>query len=353
MTPFIYIDPRATKALAQITDSGLNVIRCSLTGAPYATIRDEEIILALEGDIESDDAVTLDRLVDNWQLRLLAMSSTPSPMLRGVREGALIPLLKRGHAGNVRVLTYLLTRLFYPHIGTNPMPSIVAQERMGFAAEAFDLYSKVEESKVANLSQQLIAIDSYCAMPYWHKLWIFESKLSAYGIDRVGGVVRKSFRDPSIVLADSNALPAVVKFLFDMMLYASDNDSTMGRGGNKLSQQLLTIDGRGPIDGIPQHQKTLSQADIDRMARAKAINAKQELRIAWSATHGKGHLSTETMAERLAKKATTSVTAKPAAKKAKPAKPMSALDSQVANVFSKLLAAMPADMFGSVEKKKG
>lgn len=351
MTPFIYIDPRATRALNNIIDSGLNVIRCSLTGAPYATIADQEILLAMEGDIESQPEVTVDRLVDNWQLRLLAMSSTPSPMLRNVRDGALVPLMKRGHMGNVRVLTYLLTRLYYPHLGTNPMPSIVAQERMGFAADAFDHYSSADESEIANLAQQLIAIDSYCAMPYWHKLWIFESKLSAYGIDRVGGVVRKSFRDPSLVLSDSAALPAVIKFFFDLMLYASSNDSAAGRAGNRLSQQLLSIDGRGPIDGIPQHQKTLSQADIDRMAKARAVNAKQELRIAWSATHGKGHLSTETLAERLAKKAVTKVGDSPKPKKAKSNKPVSAFDAKIADVFSKLMAGVQT--FEVKNKKEG
>ncbi len=335
-----------------IIDAGLNQVRCSLTGAPYATVESDEILMALEGDFASNPSITASRLYDNWELRVLALSSQPSPLLRGAQEKALVPLLSRGHSGNVRLLVYLTTRLFYPHLGSTPMHTDFALERKEFAATAYDFYMRESNESIEPMIQKLIAVDSYCSMPHWHKMWIFDSRFSAYGIHKADVKVRKAFAEPAKIMADSKALPAVITFLFELMLYASSNDSNVGRSGNRLSQQLLTIDGRGPIDGVPMHQKTLSQADIDRMARAKAVNSKQELRVAWSATHGKGYL---TARDAVKKSVELPKDSKASTPKAKKEKPKSALDLK----FDSALAAFTkssnfADLsaaFGTMLKK--
>lgn len=286
-------NPTLQTAFRLIREANLTHIRCSLTGAPYAEIDSDEIVLALEGDIAADPEVTTNRLVDLWELRLLTLSSQPAPFLRGVNSKSLLPLLSRGHTGNVRVLAYLTTRLFFPHIGSEPLPSELARERMLYAAEAYDSFSKLPVPEIAGLVQQLVAVDSYCAMPYWHKLWIFESRFSKLGIETADATVRKAFVEPSRVAADIKVLHSVVTFLFNLMLYASENDSVAGRSGNRMAQQLLMLEAEGPFATIPRHQKVMAQADIDRMARARAVNSRQELRIAWSATRGSGYLPGE------------------------------------------------------------
>lgn len=277
-----------TTTLIEIQNRGLDKIRCCLTGAPYATIETGEIALALQAEIESDSTITQDRLTDNWELKALTFNSQVLPSLRGVKEKALVPMLNSGATGQVKVLTYLLTRLLYPHLSAEPMPSEFAKERMLFAIHMYDTASKWEPMITAGYVQQLVVIDAYCSMPYWHTLWAFESTFSKMGLAKSPKIVQETFADPLRVTEDVARIDSVIKYLYELMLHTAERDGVAGKSGNKLAQQIMLMSAAHlPKIVIPHFQKTLSDADRIRLENKRRIDSKTELRVAHSAIHGK------------------------------------------------------------------
>jgi hypothetical protein len=325
---------RIEEAYSLIVESGLDRIRCCLTGAPYATLDEHEIKTALRGDLESEPESTIERLIDRWELRALSFNSQPLPSLRSATPKTLLPMLRDGHNGQVKILTYLLSRLFYPHVGTDPMPSGKAIDRMLFASQAYDTISKWEYSHVAGLVQQLVAVDAFCAMPYWHKMWVFESAYSPVGIAKAKASVKEAFVDPASVLGDYyGRVKDVIEFMFQLMIAASENDSAIGIPGNSFAKPLLHLQASVvPLPRIPQHQKReLSEAEIARIKNRKTINNSPELRIAWSAIHGKNTLPSK---PKLTIKAEGKLT--PAPKKAKSEKPKDKLTQLMEQTYARL-----------------
>jgi hypothetical protein len=279
----------ARQAWDIISERGLDKIRCCLTGAPYATLSPDEIIIALEGDIAATPSITIDRLIDNWELRALTFNTQVLPSLRGVKEKALVPFMRRGHEGQVRVLTYMLTRLLYPSTDQS-FDSERMRERMLFSTMLYDTAEKWPTPLIMEYVQNLVAIDSFCAMPYWHKLYGFESKLSPMGLWAATQGVQRTFADPMSIASDMLRVKYVIGFMFNLMIYVGEKDGVLGHSGNRLAQNILYLTAPEIHDRpIPSHQKILSQADIDRQARVRALNANPETRIAWSATFGKGN----------------------------------------------------------------
>jgi len=278
----------AQQAWNIISERGLDKIRCCLTGAPYATLTQDEIIIALEGDVASTPSITVDRLVDNWELRALSFNTGTLPSLRGVKTHALVPMIRRGQEGQVRILTYMLTRLLFPK-STSEFDSEFARERMLFAITCHDAALKWPSQLVAEYVQHLVAIDSFCAMPYWRKLYGFESRLSKVGLWAAEQAVQRTFADPILIAEDMVRVGQVIKFMFNLMVYVAGTDGVAGYSGNRMAQQILYLH-KPEVVGqpIPLHQKQLSQSDIDRQAKIRALNSHQELRIAHSAIFGKG-----------------------------------------------------------------
>lgn len=276
------------QALARITELGLDKIRCSMTGAPYATIDSEEILITLEGDIESNEDISLDRLIDSWELRSLAMNSAPMPGLRNAHSGALVPLMMRGQDGQVRVMVYLLSRLVYPTLG-GKFDSEKLIDRMTFAVQLHDSAQKWEYFQVAEYVQHLVAIDSFCSMPYWYKLWAFDSPLSEAGRRRASNNIKRIFNDPMVLIEEPTRIADLTGFMFKLMIQVASTDGVAGYSGNRVSQSILylTAPDAETIQMSP-FQKELSQADVDRHAKQRAINANPETKIAWSAIHGAG-----------------------------------------------------------------
>jgi hypothetical protein len=277
-----------TDALIEIQNRGLDKIRCCLTGAPYATIDPAEIMLALQAEIEADSKISQDRLTDDWELKALTFNSQALPSLRGVKEKALMPMMTSGLTGQVKALTYMLTRLLFPHIGAEPLPSETAKERMLFAIHMYDTALNWEPMKTSAYVQQLVIIDSYCAMPYWHTLWAFESAFSKLGLAKSPKQVQETFADPLRVTEDATRIDAVIKYLYEVMLYVTERDGVAGRSGNKLAQQIMLIQAAVlPKIVIPHFQKQLSEADRLRLENKRKIDSRTELRVAHSAIHGK------------------------------------------------------------------
>lgn len=343
-------------AMTQIENQGLNKIRCYLTGAPYATIESDEIRIALEADVENDPAVTVDRLVDHWQLKALTFNSQMLPSLRGVGAKSLIPMMNSGQSGQVKTLTYLLTRLLFPHLGSEPMPSEEARDRMLFSTHLFDTAMKWDYFATADYVQKLVVIDSYCSMPYWHTLWAFESQFSKLGIEKAPVKVRETFADPLRIADDVTLIDSLIKYLYNLMLFVSERDGAAGKPGNRLAQQIMLVAAQHlPKIVIPHFQKQLSEADRLRLEERRRLESRKETRVAWSATNGRGNgpIGSKTYdAQRLekslldqfkaakAKKASTPK--KAAATPAKPATKMQEaftslnIDSNVLAAFAKL-----------------
>lgn len=276
-------------AIIEIQNLGLDKIRCYLTGAPYATLDPNEIAFALESELAEDPMISQGRLVDMWELKAVTFNSQLLPTLRGIKTKSLLSFMSSGHNGQVKALTYLLTRLFFPHLGSEPLRSDIAKERMLFSTHLHDTAAKWDAFKVAGFVQQLVVIDSYCSMPHWHTLWAFESSVSKLGIDKAPLKVRETFADPSLIAEDESRIEAVVTYLYELMLYVTERDGVAGKAGNRFSQEIMLIQAAHlPQPVIPHFQKKLSEADLLRQQDRRAINSRTELRVAHSAIHGKG-----------------------------------------------------------------
>jgi len=281
---------KVNQAIAIISERGLDKFRCNLTGAPYATIESDEIVIALEGDLASDPTLTVDRLIDNWELRSLTFNSQSLPSLRSAGTHALLPLMHRGKDGQTRVLTYQLTRLMFPM--TDKRDSEWMRERMLFAIAMYDAAIQWDYRTTAGYVQSLVAIDSYCSMPLWHKLWAFDSKLSNVGRHKAPRLVQNLFNDPMGLTLDHVRVQKLIAFMFVLMIYVNGTDGVAGHSGNRASQNVLFLTAPDVHSGvIPDFQVDLSQADVDRAAKARAINANEGVKIAWSAIHGRGTLA--------------------------------------------------------------
>lgn len=320
-------------ALTDIKDAGLNSYRCYLTGAPYAYIIDSEIEFALESELREDKTLTVGRLVDNWELKAIAISNQMLPSLRGSSSHALIPHLRDGVNGNARIATYMLTRLLFPHIGTKGLESDARRMRAAFSRQCHDWLAGKEMSVLAEMTQRLTAIDAYCAMPLWHSLWSFESIHSDYGVHNAPKAVRAAFYEPESLIGNVATVTAVIEFMFRLMLQITERDGAAGKGGSRLAQRILVLEAEvAKPQPIPMHQKReVSQADLLRMENQRKIAANQTLRIAHSAIHGPKHRpggglmdSNALMAAMAAKAAKKQANheAKPAAKKKSTINPM-------------------------------
>ena len=278
-------------ALADIKTNGLNSYRCYLTGAPYAYIIDSEIEFALESELREDSKMSVARLVDNWELKAVALSTQMLPSLRGASSYALIPHLRDGINGNARIATYMLTRLFFPHIGTKGLESESRRLRAAFSRACHDWLVGKELTAVAEMTQRLTAIDAYCAMPLWHTLWAFESIHSEFGVENAPKQVRKAFSEPESIVDDLKTINAVIEFMFRLMLKITERDGAAGKGGSRLAQRILVLEAEvQKVQPIPLHQKReISEADKHRMEQQRKIASSSTLRVAHSAIHGPKH----------------------------------------------------------------
>jgi len=275
-------------AIAKIEAAGLNRFRCCLTGAPYATLDSSEINLALQVELENDPNISEERLIDAWELKALTFNTQVLPSLRGIKERALVPMLNSGAAGQVKLVTYLLTRLFFPRLGMDHVHTEEQRERMLFAIHMHDAASEWEPMKTGEFVQKLLVIDSYLAMPYWHTLWAFESSFSKLGIDKAPKKVQSTFAEPLTITEDMTRLDAVIGYLYELMIFVTERDGVIGKSGSRFAQAVMSMTAEHlPKIVIPHFQKTLSEADRARLENRKRLDSRTELRIAHSAIHGK------------------------------------------------------------------
>lgn len=332
---------QANRVHAKVIELGLDRMRCCLTGAPYATMDSDEVLMAIEGDALSNPGISDDRLLDMYELRALTFNLKPMPSLRGVQAKGLVPLMSRGQNGQVRLMTYLLTRLFYPQLGdVDALDTSLAKDRMMFSTGMYESAMKWPYSTVAGYVQSLVAIDSFCAMPAWRKLYAFESSLSNVGLKHAPMLVQRAFAEPTVMIEDQPRVKKVIDFLFVIMLIVAEKNGVAGRSGNRLSQNVLFLTApEAESQKIPLHQKELSQADIDRAAKFRAINARQETRIAHSAIHGPGNVAGAPKAQTRAAP--------------NPQKKTTVFDLRFASAFKAMAPAIPTFTVVVPSKKEG
>lgn len=278
-------------ALIKIKQDRLNFFRCSLTGAPFAQIMDDEIAMALESIMATNPKVEFDTLIDLWELKQFAYSTRPMPSLTNVNENALVPLLERGADGSARIAAYMLTRLMYPELADTFVSSQAKLERAAFARGMYDWLLTLESDNLVFTSQRMVAIDAYCAMPYWHKLWHFESIHSKFGLQNAHADIKAAFESPDNLIDNLALLERIIHFMFTLMLQVSDRDGIAGRSGSKIAQAVLVYEAAHvKVDTIPHFQKDVHAEQRARIKWQKALNGAEPVRIAHSAIHGKTYL---------------------------------------------------------------
>lgn len=319
-------------ALAEINRLGLNKFRCYLTGAPYATIAEDEIRIALDAEIRTTPAVTVDRLVDMWQLKSLSFNDQLLPSLRGSNLNALFANMIVGNEGQVRIFTYMLTRLLHPNLSAESFGTKQKQARMMFAIQCYDSAQFLKPEVVADWVQRLAAIDAYCSMPYWHTLWAFESSYSKFGIDKAPSEVQAIFDEPETLFDNlDSGVNAVLKFMYNLMLFIAERDGVAGKSGSRMAQQIMFVHAElVQVPHVPHFQKEVTPTDYQRIAYKRSLNTSESLKIAHSAIHGKGTLA-------ISGKKTTQP--KPVAPKPAPKRQLTGFALRLSNAFASVAPA--------------
>ncbi len=324
----------------------LNQFRCYLTGAPYATIDDSEIHFALEAMLMNDPKMTLANVLDSWELRALTFSSQILPSLRGLSQHALRPHLMDGQHGHAKLITYMLTRLLYPALDQDRLSPEIRRSRAHFSRSMFETVSGQKSDGLAKLVQELAAIDAYCAMPQWHTLWGFKSAHSKFGLDKAPDLIKQIFDEPETLVEKFESIERLILWMFQLMLNITARDGVAGKSGSKMAQEILVLEvAQRSVTHMPEHQKNNLDGTRQRIQDERAVNTRVELRLAHSATHGKGHsphnkttgasASEADFAARILKMHLAKSGEK-AAKESKPKveKPKSAFDAAFANAFA-------------------
>ncbi|KAK0039445.1 hypothetical protein Bpfe_031122 [Biomphalaria pfeifferi] len=344
MTHFIKIN----EAYARIREAGLDRFRCYLTGAPYATIDESEVRIALDSMVRDEPTVTVDNLVDSWELKALTFNSQVLPSLRGSNPSALFSNALHGHTGQTRILTYMLTRLLFPDLTDRTFDTEKKRSRMLFAITLHDKVIAYEDhARIADLVARLTAIDAFCSMPYWHTMWAFESQLSQYGLAKAPKHVQAFFADPHLLLDGdvTRRVDAILEWMFPLMLYVTERDGVAGRSGSKMAQRIMLVQvANVPVTHVPHFQKEVSKTDYVRIAHQRAMNTNNAVKIAYSAIHGSGKLAvsnkpTTTLSD-LARKAAKKAVAGDVKAKAKTptkGKTDSTFNSRLASAFASFM----------------
>jgi len=292
----IFQDNGVEVALAQIIDSKSDRIRCVLSGAPYATIDSDEIRNALQSYRRGNMTATTENLLDSWDLQLLTFCSGVAPSLRNRNHYSLAMIADSGPNGAARVLTYYMARLMYPvpHNATL-LSSTKATERMHFARELFDSLAQVGSDGLAESVQGLAACDAWLALGRWNRLGLFQTQATKNGLyAKHNGKIRGWFIDPESMPRTIESVKAIIRAMQIMLVVATQDGHPIPGEGSRESLNLLTdLPSALPVPQQPVKRKENDSyaAQMAEIAFIKEMNNRPEVRIAWSATHGKGHVA--------------------------------------------------------------
>lgn len=300
-------DSIAHDALYEIAQSGLNKMRCSLTGAPYATIADSEILLALQTELTQRPDATVDHLVDAWSLRALTFCSSVAPSLRNVKSAALRDIMESGPDGQVRVLTYMLSRLFFtPDDRLNNglrWSSAALINRMMFAANVYDSLVNWQTpdmvQAMTRLVQKLGVCDAHCSLTIWQTLpaWRTKRGLDVTQAER-NARVQGWFSQPDALPLTVEALNEVADYCLELLFDAIVNDNPFPDSGNRLATSIYQVRVESaPAPVMPalgnKAKRRMTPAEIERRAEAEAQLAREReaqklprIRMAHSWTYG-------------------------------------------------------------------
>lgn len=234
------------KALAQIKEQNLNRMRCILTGAPYATVDDSEVRLALMGYVGERLEVPVDELLDKWDLNLLAMCSKVGPAFMNRKTVTLKEMIREGSvAGYARLLTFYLTRFFYSfdHFGQG-MSSQRSIERLHFAIDWHDFFMGLDVQELRVAAFRLASDDGWLNLGLWKQLGLFHVRA------RTNGIITPEFSTLRQATFHPDGLPVTLESFHGLM----DDLTTL-----MIRSEAL---GLGPAHIAPPNQESISIAQM-------------------------------------------------------------------------------------------
>lgn len=293
-------------AMEEIQADGLDMIRCSLTGAPYARLLEAEIRTFLIARMETlGNTTTKDALLDSWHLNLLSLSSNVSPVLRNQARCTLSALATSEEHGQARILTYCLARLFFPARTTRSGVGVTCEQakaRMLFAAATHDSLIGLDEEIVAGFVESFAACDTFLALSRWQESPLIWAKRANEGLHAPKNVeVKGWFIDPESMPVDAENLNRLAGFMLRLLVDMAGKEVPLAATGNQLMVDLFSE----RTAAIVHHSKpgrsltTRTKASAKKRAAAissadsqpdwyGAINKTSQAKFAWSATYGSG-----------------------------------------------------------------
>lgn len=296
----VFYPPAVQAALRMIQESGLDKMRCVLTGAPYGTIDSEEIAATLIAASNGNYLIDPEILMDSWDLTLLTQCSRISPALTN-RKVLTLQQIMAGQNGKARLLTFYMTRFFYSHDHkARGNSSTILVERMHFAREMYDTlieeFSESDLDEVAKLLLQIAHCDAWLNLQEWKHLRLMNPRT------KENGIATEELADfrawtlaPMTMPVTVEALTHVAESLTRLMLATVLADGNPADIANtnlesiNVAQELARVFGTGTR--YIEHVKTEAEiVNEEQLEIAEFFNrvTNKTVKIAWSATHGRG-----------------------------------------------------------------
>ena len=272
--------------LIEIVEGGLNTLRCAITGAPYATISDDDIRLALKAIVASAPLAGADKWLSDWQANLVVMSSRPCPALAIKREVNIAEFARADNRdGYSRIIAMLLTQFYFSKhamdfLSKSKSTSVlqVEQQRQLFTADAYDVaMTEMEFDQLKSVATQLMTCSSWLPLSSWvvHPIML-NSKDPAGITNKVYDGLVARMRAPTEISLSAKTIEHTAACLMTLRLHSEVKGyampATVTRSINEKSQTvsamglLLNVAG---LNWLPSSVKT-SVGGNDQIAAAFA-----------------------------------------------------------------------------------
>lgn len=294
-------EERVNSILTTIKEENSNRMRCILTGAPYATLDDNEICKFILTQINSNTAMSDDNVIDAWSLTALSMASRVGPALQNQKEFTLHSLLDGTAYGYARLITFYMTRFFFDVAESDKkLISTRSVSRMHFASHWFDYLIGLEINSLEKITLRIAADDNWLPLHYWKSTPLFDKNATVNGLyakkhESLLGWVRDPEAMPVAIKAVHKWLDSMIDILVASEIQggvahiASASKQSMlvvNEVANALSMDKRPVTTRFPVD-------TYNQQVTEYLEYVDTVTNRPIAKISWSRTHGKGYLPGE------------------------------------------------------------
>lgn len=311
------------QAYDEIIDSNAHYFRCVLTGAPYGQMLNCAIQQKLEAEqgwfVANGQPVTVDSLLDSWDLHMLAFNTRVGPTLIGGDASDKMKAIyaDRSPEAQAQAVTYMLTRFFYPASAMTPQGgSDALMSRSRFSRIAYDrlmAWQITTEGRQATaiLLQRLAAADAWGTLTRWNEINHFNNPRSDISVRaKKNEHVARWLADPESFIdgADGKAFRHLTDWMIRFMVGIAEREYIIEIPGNSFASDVFAVH----VEAIPalkvsaeamrnknkairkQNSLAWQQAEEIKLREAAIANAADKLtRYAHSRTHGKGYAMRE------------------------------------------------------------